>query len=74
MHDPTGRLQHDSQTIDGLFTRQVRWETETELRFLDRLRDEIKFPTVEALKGRSGGDVRKAQTYLRRLGRAELVL
>ena len=41
-------------------------ETEVELHFLDRLRDEIKFPSVEALKEQIGRDVRKAQTYLRR--------
>jgi riboflavin kinase/FMN adenylyltransferase len=45
-------------------------ETEVELHFLDRLRDEIKFPSVEALKEQIGRDVRKAQRYLRRLGRA----
>jgi riboflavin kinase/FMN adenylyltransferase len=42
-------------------------ETEVELHFLDRLRDEIKFPSVDALKEQIGRDVRKAQTYLRRL-------
>jgi riboflavin kinase / FMN adenylyltransferase len=45
-------------------------ETEVEIYFLDRLRDEIKFPSVEALKEQIGRDVRKAQKYLRRLGRA----
>jgi riboflavin kinase/FMN adenylyltransferase len=45
-------------------------ETEVELYFLDRLRDEIKFPSVEALKEQIGRDVGKAQKYLRRLGRA----
>ena len=45
-------------------------ETEVELHFLDRLRDEIKFPSVEALKEQIGRDVRKAQKYLRRLGKA----
>jgi riboflavin kinase/FMN adenylyltransferase len=45
-------------------------ETEVELHFLDRLRDEIKFPSVEALKEQIGRDVRKAQKYLRRLGQA----
>ena len=45
-------------------------ETEVELYFLDRLRDEIKFPSIEALKEQIGRDVRKAQKYLRRLGRA----
>lgn len=44
-------------------------ETEIELHFLDRLRDEIKFPSVEALKEQIGRDVRKAQKYLRRLSR-----
>src|SRR5712671_4021676 len=42
-------------------------ETEVEVFFLDRLRDEIKFPSVEALKEQIGRDVRKARTYLRRL-------
>jgi len=43
-------------------------ETEVEIHFLDHLRDEIKFPSVEALKEQIGLDVRKAQKYLRRLG------
>jgi riboflavin kinase/FMN adenylyltransferase len=43
-------------------------ETEVELHFLDRLRDEIRFPSVEALKEQIGRDVGKAQRYLRRLG------
>jgi riboflavin kinase / FMN adenylyltransferase len=43
-------------------------ETEVEVHFLDRLRDEIKFRSVEALKEQIGRDVRKAQKYLRRLG------
>jgi riboflavin kinase/FMN adenylyltransferase len=47
-------------------------ETEVELYFLDRLRDEIKFPSVEALKEQIGRDVRRAQKYLRRLGRARV--
>jgi riboflavin kinase/FMN adenylyltransferase len=42
-------------------------ETEIELHFLDRLRDEIKFPSVEALKEQIGRDVQKTQKYLRRL-------
>ncbi len=42
-------------------------ETEIEIHFLDRLRDEIKFPSVEALKEQIGRDVRKAQRFLRRL-------
>jgi riboflavin kinase / FMN adenylyltransferase len=44
-------------------------ETEVEIHFLDRLRDEIKFASVEALKEQIGRDVRKAQRYLRGLGR-----
>lgn len=42
-------------------------ETEVEIHFLNRLRDEIKFPSVEALKEQIGRDVQKAQKYLRRL-------
>src|ERR1039458_715182 len=49
---------------------QLSAETEVELHFLDRLRDEIKFPSVDALREQIGRDVRKAQKYLRRLGRA----
>lgn len=45
-------------------------DTEVELHFLKRLRDEIKFPSVEALREQIGRDVKKAQTYLRRLGLA----
>ena len=47
-------------------------ETEVEIHFLDRLRDEIKFPSVDALKEQIGRDVRKAQKYLRRLGQKPL--
>lgn len=42
-------------------------ETEVEIHFLQRLRDEIRFPSVEALKEQIGRDVRKAQKYLRRM-------
>lgn len=42
-------------------------ETEVEIYFLYRLRDEIKFPSVEALKEQIGRDVQKAQKYLQRL-------
>jgi riboflavin kinase/FMN adenylyltransferase len=42
-------------------------ETPVELHFLDRLRDEIKFPSVDALKEQIGRDVGKSQKYLRRL-------
>lgn len=47
-------------------------ETEVEISFLDRLRDEIKFPSVEALREQIAHDVKKARRYfhLLRLGRA----
>jgi riboflavin kinase/FMN adenylyltransferase len=38
-------------------------ETEVEIYFLQRLRDEIKFPSVEALREQIGKDVRKARRY-----------
>lgn len=47
-------------------------ETEVEVCFLDRLRDEIKFPSVEALREQIARDVRKARRYfhlMRRIGR-----
>jgi riboflavin kinase/FMN adenylyltransferase len=40
-------------------------ETEVEIHFLQRLRDEIKFPSVEALREQIGKDVRKARRYFR---------
>jgi riboflavin kinase/FMN adenylyltransferase len=40
-------------------------ETEVELTFLKRLRDEVKFPSTEALKEQIGRDIRKANRYLR---------
>ena len=42
-------------------------ETEVEIFFLERLRDEIKFPSVEALKQQIGRDVDKANRYFHRL-------
>lgn len=42
-------------------------ETEVEIHFLDRIRDEIKFPNVEALKEQIGRDVRRANRYFRLL-------
>jgi riboflavin kinase/FMN adenylyltransferase len=42
-------------------------ETEVEIHFLQRLRDEIKFPTVDALRDQIGKDVKKAQRYFRLL-------
>lgn len=38
-------------------------DTEVEIHFLDRLRDEVKFPSIEALKEQIGRDVRKARRY-----------
>jgi riboflavin kinase / FMN adenylyltransferase len=38
-------------------------ESEVEICFLDRLRDEIKFPSVEALREQIGRDVKKARRY-----------
>ena len=42
-------------------------ETEVEVYFLSRLRDEVKFPSVEALREQIGRDVKKAQRYFRLL-------
>ncbi len=38
-------------------------ETEVEIYFLQRLRDEIKFPSVEALREQIARDVKKARRY-----------
>lgn len=38
-------------------------ESEVEICFLDRLRDEIKFPSFDALREQIGRDVKKAQRY-----------
>jgi riboflavin kinase/FMN adenylyltransferase len=45
-------------------------ESEVEICFLDRVRDEIKFPSVEALREQIGRDVKKAGRYFRRLPRS----
>jgi riboflavin kinase/FMN adenylyltransferase len=42
-------------------------ESEVEICFLERLRDEIKFPSVEALREQIGRDVGKAGRYFRLL-------
>jgi riboflavin kinase / FMN adenylyltransferase len=42
-------------------------ETEVEIHYLQRLRDEIKFPSVEALRGQIARDVNKARKYFRLL-------
>ena len=44
-------------------------ESEVELCFLDRVRDEIKFPSVEALREQIGRDVKKARRYFHLLRR-----
>jgi riboflavin kinase/FMN adenylyltransferase len=44
-------------------------DTEVEIYFLNRLRDEIKFPSIEALKQQIGEDVKKANRYFHLLER-----
>lgn len=44
-------------------------ETEVEICFLDRLRDEIKFPSVDALREQIAQDVKKARRYFHLLGK-----
>src|SRR5579862_4063634 len=44
-------------------------ETEVEICFLQRLRDEIKFPSVEALREQISRDVKKARRYFHLLQR-----
>jgi riboflavin kinase / FMN adenylyltransferase len=45
-------------------------ETEVEICFLNRLRDEIKFPSVEALREQIAQDVKKARRYFHLLQKA----
>src|ERR1700693_2973203 len=45
-------------------------ETEVEICFLERLRDEIKFPSVDALREQIARDVKKARRYFHLLPRA----
>jgi riboflavin kinase/FMN adenylyltransferase len=47
-------------------------ETEVEICFLERLRDEVKFPSVEALREQIARDVKKARRYFQLLGNAAL--
>jgi riboflavin kinase / FMN adenylyltransferase len=47
-------------------------ETEVEICFLDRVRDEIKFPSVEALREQIAHDVRKARRYFHLIRRASV--
>jgi riboflavin kinase/FMN adenylyltransferase len=44
-------------------TIELTPETEVEICFLNRLRDEIKFPSVEALREQIGKDVKQARKY-----------
>jgi riboflavin kinase/FMN adenylyltransferase len=44
-------------------------DTEVEICFLDRLRNEIKFPSVEALREQIARDVKKARRYFHLLSR-----
>ena len=46
-------------------------ESEVEISFLDRVRDEIKFPSVEALREQIARDVKKAGRYFHLLQRAQ---
>ena len=45
-------------------------ETEIEICFLERLRDEVKFPSVDALREQIAHDVKKARRYFHLLARA----
>ena len=45
-------------------------ETEVEICFLERLRDETKFPSVDALREQIGRDVKKARRYFHLLQKA----
>jgi riboflavin kinase/FMN adenylyltransferase len=47
-------------------------ESEVEIYFLDRLRDEIKFPSVDALREQIALDVKKARRYFHLLSRRPL--
>lgn len=46
-------------------------ETEVEICFLQRLRDEVKFPSVDALREQIARDVKKARRYFHLLARPE---
>lgn len=47
-------------------------DTEVEICFLERLRDEIKFPSVEALREQIARDVKKARRYFHLIARPTL--
>ncbi len=48
-------------------------ETEVEICFLDRLRDEVKFPTVDDLREQIARDVKKARRYFHGLERGRSI-
>jgi riboflavin kinase / FMN adenylyltransferase len=49
-------------------TLELTAQTEVEISFLKRLRGEIRFPSVEALREQIGADVRRAARYFRLAG------
>jgi riboflavin kinase / FMN adenylyltransferase len=49
-------------------------ETEVEICFLERLRDEIRFPSVDALREQIAHDVKKARRYFHLLQKTEVAL
>ncbi|HEY4902090.1 MAG TPA: bifunctional riboflavin kinase/FAD synthetase [Candidatus Sulfotelmatobacter sp.] len=48
---------------------EITPETEVEICFLDRMRDEIKFPSVDALREQIALDVNEARRYFHLMGR-----
>jgi riboflavin kinase / FMN adenylyltransferase len=53
---------------------ELRPESEVEISFLDRVRDEIKFPSVEALREQIAKDVKTARRYFHLLRRRKKVI
>ena len=50
-------------SVSSVSPLELTPETEVELHFLQRVRDEIKFPSVEALRHQIALDVKKARRY-----------